>query len=67
MSGRDVRGKLKSEIKINGKYGNIECSFDNTDLKEIHLTEKKIEETPALHSLAGKNIVVKPQNSRLLN
>lgn len=66
MNGRDVKEKLKSDIKINGKYRNIKCYFNNTDLKEIHLTEK-IEETPALHSLAGKNIVVKPQNSQLLN
>lgn len=35
VSGRDVKEKLKSEIKINGKYRNIKCSFNNTDLKEF--------------------------------
>lgn len=40
VSGRDVKEKVRSEIKINVKYRNIKCSFNNTDLKEIHLTEK---------------------------
>lgn len=42
MSGRDVKQKIRTKIKINGKYRNIKCSFNNTDMKEIHLTVKKL-------------------------